>query len=207
MIKNLKKGRTASVDLFVRSLLEVGVPRDAARLKRIRSAGVIETHMGIRSDYLRLCAASYIAELVTRCVQEDDPEPGVFGLVCLALGMLEKGEGIYRTLLFFEVRFLKELGMAPDVRTCGRCGGMLAGDVVIDPSRGGFAHAGCRQGGPAEALSPGDLSVLRYILGKDVGALARLTVGEDRAGNIFRQVSRFSIHHLGFSPRTAKTLP
>lgn len=205
--RNLKKGRTAPLDLFVRSRLDVSVPRDTARLKRVKSAEVLETFLGIRSDYTRLCAASYVAELVTRCVQEDDPAEGIFNLVSLVLGILEKGGGTYRTLLLFEGRFLKELGMAPDVRTCRKCGKGSMNEVVIDPTRGGFSHAECWDGEPEATLSLGDLNILRFILEKNLASLTRLSVDEKRARKVFMQVNRFSVHHLGFAPLSARTLP
>ena len=205
--KNLKKGRTASLDLFVRSRLEVSVPRDSARLKRVRSAEALETFLGIRSDYARLCAASYVAELVTRCVQEDDPVEEIFHLVSLVFGMLEKGGGNYRTLLIFEGRFLKELGMAPDIYTCRKCGGQLEKNVRIAPDQGGFFHEECFPGVGESVLSPGDINNLRYILEKPIEFLPRLGVKEERAKAVFGELRRFSLHHLGFSPKTGRNLP
>ncbi len=204
--KNLKKGRTASLDLFVKSRLEVSVPRDSARLKRIRSAEVLETFLGIRSEYARLCAASYIAEMITRCVQEDDPVEEIFHLVSLVLRMLEKAQGCYRTLLIFEGRFLKELGMSPDMYTCRKCGGALEKNVRITPSYGGFFHEECFPGEQGAVLSPGDINILRYILEKPIESLSRLGVREERAKIVFDELRRFSIHHLGFSAKTAKNL-
>jgi len=203
---NLKKGKTASLDLFVRSHLEVGIPRDPSRLKRVRSSEVLETFLGIRSDYLRLCAASYVGEIVSRCVQEDDPAREIFGLLRVILGMLEKGAGIYRSLFFFESRLLRELGLAPDTAACRECGKTLEGNVVIDPPRGGFVHQRCRAGEGETPLSQGDLNLLRFVLEKRPGILSILAVDEERAKRIFGELQRFSVHHLGFSPRTAANL-
>ena len=112
--RNLRKGRTAALDLFVINTLSVSSPGRSGKLKRIKSADAVETFPGIRSDYSKLCVASYIGELVSRCVPEDDPAREIFELVLVVFGMLEKDEGFYRTLVIFVGRFLKELGMAPD---------------------------------------------------------------------------------------------
>lgn len=205
--RNLRKGRTAPFDLFVRSSLNVSVSEKPEKLKRVKSAQVRETFLGIRSDYKRLCFASYVGELVSRCVQEDDPAREVFELVLLVLGMLEKGEGGYRTLTIFEGRLLRELGMTPNTESCRKCGAALEKDVVIDPPGGGFSHAVCCAEKKENALSPGDLNLIRFILTRNLGSLSRLAIDEDRARHIFRQLNRFSIHHLGFTPRTIKTLP
>jgi DNA repair protein RecO (recombination protein O) len=206
--RSLKKGRTAPLDLFVRSRLDITAQDNKpGRLKRIRSADVLETFLGIRSDYIKLCAASYVSELVSRCVQEDDPAPEIFELILVILAMLEKGEGIYRALVIFESRLLKELGMTPDTETCRKCGTGLGKEIVIDPRGGGFSHAVCRPGNSEALLSPGDLSILRFIMSKDLQSMSRLAVGEERARHLFRQVNRFSVHHLGFTPRTSGTLP
>lgn len=205
--RNLKKGKTAPLDLFVRSNLNVSSSGKQGKLKRIVSAEVRETFLGIRSDYLRLCFASYLSELVSRCVQEDDPAQQIYDLVLVALGMLENGLGGYRTLLIFEGRLLKELGMAPDTEMCCKCGNALNKDVVIDPPEGGFSHAACSRFEPEEVLSQGDLNLIRFITTRNLNSLSRLSVDEKRAEGIFRQLCRFSMHHLGFTPRTIRTLP
>ncbi|MBN2123222.1 MAG: DNA repair protein RecO, partial [Deltaproteobacteria bacterium] len=204
---SLKKGKTASLDLFVRSHLEVGVPLDPSRLKRVRSSEVLETFLGIRSDYLRLCAASYVGEMVSRCVQEEDPAREIFGLLRVILGMLEKGAGIYRSLFIFEGRLLRELGLAPDTTACRECGGRLERHIRIAPALGGFCHGACLPGDEDSLFFPGDMNILRFILDKDLAALPRLGVEEGRAKILFTELHQFSIHHLGFSPKTTRNLP
>jgi DNA repair protein RecO (recombination protein O) len=205
--RNLKKGRTAPLDLFVRSSLSVSSSEKQGKLKRVKSAQVRETFLGIRSDYRKLCIASYLSELVSRCVQEDDPVQEIFDLFLITLGMLETEESGYRSLVIFVGRLLKELGLAPDTEICRKCGIGLVKDVVIDPPGGGFSHAGCCQGERDNMLSAGDLNILRFIMTRNLSSLKRLAIDETRARKIFRELSRFSAHHLGFTPRTAGTLP
>ena len=50
--RNLKKGRTAPLDLFVWTSLAVRVPGKDGKLKRIVSAEMIDPFLGIRADYM-----------------------------------------------------------------------------------------------------------------------------------------------------------
>ena len=88
--KTLKGGRTAPLDLFVRSRIQFHVSSKPGKLCRIRSVDVVDPYLEIRGDYNRLCAASYMAEEVAHCVQEADPSEGIFDLLfydgCFVIG-------------------------------------------------------------------------------------------------------------------------
>ena len=202
--RNLKKGKTASLDLFVYSSLFVYRSHKAGKLTRIRSSRVIEPFIKIREDYSRLCAASYMGELVSRTVQEEDPSEAIFKLMLGCLKLLNDGEGVFRSLLIFEIRLLRELGLAPRIDSCLKCGKNITSEAYLEAAAGGTVHVECGHEKNEPPLTAGDLANMRFISEKNLDNLAKLKIREDDARRILLSMNIFSIHHLGFKTRSLK---
>ncbi len=204
--RSLKKGRTAPMDLFVRIRVQVVYREKPGRLSRIRAAEIIEPYLLIRESYSDLCAASYMSELVIRSVQESDPVPAVYELMMNSLKLL-KGEGnVFRTVLIFELRLLKEMGWDPELERCLKCGDVITGKAIFNPREGGVLHVKCTGQGSQPQISAGDLASLRFITNRSLPSLGNLKLEEAKALQLFRTVHPFTTHHLGFEPRTIKVL-
>jgi len=206
--RNLKKGRAATLDLFVKLQLTVNHPRKEGKLKRVGSARILDPFLGIRADYGRLCAASYIGQTVAHCVQEDDPSPGTYHLVDHCLHRLDAGSEPSGVMLLFEVKLLREMGLLPDLTRCIHCTQSVAGDACLDVAGGGILHASCAPGvGGREGLfSGGDLAVLRYLSDRNLAASVKLSVKEEDAVRIFNVLHPFSVHHLGYESRALRMM-
>jgi DNA repair protein RecO (recombination protein O) len=204
--RSLKKGRTAPIDLFVRTRIQVAYRGKQGRLARIRSAEVVEPYLFIRENYNSLCAASYMSELVIRSVQENDPVPGVYELMMNSLKLL-KGEGsVFKTILAFELRLLKEMGWNPELEKCLKCGDIIKGNSVFNPREGGVLHVKCAGQGSLPQTNAGDLASLKFITNRSFPLLSNLKLKESKASQLFRIVHPFTTHHLGFEPRAIKVL-
>ena len=202
--RSLKKGQTGRLDLFVLSNVRFYVSDKPGKLCRIRAVDVVESYLGIRDDFKRLCVASAMAELVAHCIQEADPVPAVFELLSTCLGLLGAGAGSMRVLLIFEMRFLKELGLAPELSRCLVCGRDITGRSSISPPKGGLLHPECSSGAGNEELTSGDLATLRFIAGKPMNSIGRLSIADGSAGRILPGLNRFSVHHLGFETKALR---
>jgi DNA repair protein RecO (recombination protein O) len=196
--RNLRKGRTAPLDLFVRTSLDINAPGRGGKLKRIGSANVIEPFLGIRADYKLLCAASYLGQTIAYCVQEDDPSLQIYDLVLHCLRSLDRGVAPFNVLLLFEVRFLNEMGLLPELKYCLQCGEEVTGDVYLDERSGGVTHRTCLSGEYKGALTSGDLAVLRYLYGKSLSRASKLSIREQDAVRVFELLHPFTVHHLGY---------
>jgi DNA repair protein RecO (recombination protein O) len=205
--KTLKGGRTAPLDLFVRSRIQFHVSSKPGKLCRIRSVDVVDPYLEIRGDYNRLCAASYMAEEVAHCVQEADPSEEIFDLLASCLDQLRHRDGTYGVLFIFETRLIRELGMAPEMSNCMICGGEMTGKAAVSPQEGGLLHPDCSPGGDLKELESGDLATLRFVAQRRLQVLDRLKIDDASASRLFRAVHSFAVHHLGFEPKTVKTLP
>jgi DNA repair protein RecO (recombination protein O) len=204
--RNLKKGRAAPLDLFVRTRLRVNVPGKEGKLKRVGSAEIIDPFLGIRADYERLCAASYMGQTVAHCIQEDDPSSGTYGLVLYCLRRLDSGVTPFGVILPFEVKFLREMGVLPEFTHCLKCTEVVMGEAYLDAGTGGILHRHCSAREYKSILSGGDLAVLRYLAERGLSAVSRLSVKEEDAMRIFDVLHPFSVHHLGYESKALKMI-
>ncbi|UCG38817.1 MAG: DNA repair protein RecO C-terminal domain-containing protein, partial [bacterium] len=154
--------------------------------------------------YRRLCAASYMGQTAAHCVQEDDAAAGPFELLAACLGFLDSGMGIFKVLMLFEIRFLKELGMLPELSRCLKCQGSVDRAVSLDPREGGVVHLDCAPVRDDLRLTVGDLSAVKFASSRDLSAVGNLVVKEDQAWRIFSSIHAFAVHHLGYESRALR---
>ncbi len=204
--RSLKKGRAASLDLFAVTMVDVRAPGRSRKLSRVRSSSVLEANLPIREDYRLLCAASYIAELLIRSAQENDPAEGVYSLMLYCLRALQGRVDPHRILLIFELRLLGEMGWVPELESCLICGKDVGAGAFFSPRDGGVVHGKCTTMNSLSVVSAGDLASLRFIAGKPLGSMGKLGLTDRKARELFYTVHSFTTHHLGFEPRTLATV-
>lgn len=93
-----------------------------------------DTHPRLRTDYTRLRAAAYAAQLVEQATEKETPLPGVFELLASLLGQLNAAVASAAQLLGFELRLLDELGLRPDLEQTrlSPTARLLAGQLLDD---------------------------------------------------------------------------
>ncbi len=80
----------------------------------LREASLRETHNFLRNDLAYLQQASYCAALVEQVTEIETPLPAVFELIRGLLAALPQQPPEPQTVLAFELKLLKELGLTPD---------------------------------------------------------------------------------------------
>ena len=85
-----------------------------SELHNLREVSLRETHRRLRQDLSALQQASYCAALVEQSTETETPLPGVFDLLVSVMDRLEDAPARPETILGFEAKLLKELGMQPD---------------------------------------------------------------------------------------------
>ncbi len=203
--RGLSRGRAAAFDLFALVDLTLHLSSKPGKLPRVRGVSVVDPHLGMRDDYQRLCAASYIAESVSRSVPEGEPAEAVTDLVLHCLSRLSAGEPEYPLLLLFEARFLREMGWLPELTRCLSCGEPVEGEAVFSIPGGGVRHPRCGGEG-GERLDANRLAALRYLSTRSFSAACNLKVRPPDARSLFSLLHPFTRHHLGFEPRSLRSL-
>ncbi len=130
--------------------------------------------MGLRSDYDKLLCAEAALELLSKCAQEDLPQPKLLaaseaGLDCLAAAPAEKATAI------FAATFLKTLafvGLRPELRCCVLCGAPLENPVRFSDFDGGAVCPDCARETQTRVFAPGVLSTAAFLLHNPYSAIA-----------------------------------
>ena len=134
-------------------------------LHTLRAFDVTDQHATLAADVARYAAATALAELVLRFAQEE-PQPGVYEGLSSALHVLSAADAAavpYAALaaLWHEI---VELGFAPTVDACVRCGRPLAARAPFSLADGGLLCERCARGAGRGALGPDDRVALRAFV-------------------------------------------
>jgi DNA repair protein RecO (recombination protein O) len=116
----------ASAELFTLSDLLLA---EARGLDRLSQARVID--------------AGLLCEIVAHATPPDEPMPHVFDDLVDGLKLIAQGEDALQIAAAAAWRILGELGVAPDLRACARCGADLPGATVFLAAEGGVVCENC----------------------------------------------------------------
>lgn len=104
-----------------------------------------------RAELPRLLLMAWACELCAALAREQQPEPRLFGLLDMALLLIDAAErppaAAFRAGL--ELKALSFAGLRPVLSHCAVCGEALgAGALAFAAERGGAAHLACAPGAP-----------------------------------------------------------
>ncbi|MBM3213643.1 DNA repair protein RecO [Candidatus Poribacteria bacterium] len=193
----------ASLELF--NVGELVFVRKANRdLDSISSFDVSDAHGSRLRDPLRVAYASYLAELTSEFVVEEDASPALFALICDAVRAVEStpsGTDLAPIARSFEMKLLTLAGYGPHLRSCVRCGAPLAdGEVPVGIDSGGALCARHASQDRTVVVSRGSIDAWQYLAATPV---------EDAAGRSLTRREGIELRHLGtmmVSHRTERPL-
>jgi DNA repair protein RecO (recombination protein O) len=117
--RRLRSAFEVALDLL--NLCDIVLIRKASdALDLLTEARLRERFVHLRSHLQAYYAACLMAEILSICAQENDPHPQWFEETISALRQLS-GEAVYPTLLQWEVRALREVGLQPVLDRCVLC--------------------------------------------------------------------------------------
>lgn len=119
------------------------------RSRVIIGAEMVDGFRALKEDYLRLTAASLLAELLLAVVPVDEPAEEVLGLSVAALSAIGEVPQPVLPLLSVLRDLLQLLGWGIDAQTCAVCGKSLGGDCFLQLQEGMVSHGHCRRQGMA----------------------------------------------------------
>ena len=120
---------------------------------------ISESFYELRTDYDRLQHGVYWLKLLDSCVMPDVPMEDLFLITLQALAHLNYSDLPPEMLtMAFEMHLLAQLGYAPRVDACQKCGRPIDGDARFDAARGGCVCLHCPS--PAPFISHGARRVM-----------------------------------------------
>jgi DNA repair protein RecO (recombination protein O) len=102
------------LDLFY--LADLSFTRSSrSDLHTLREVRLLESHASLRPEMIYVQQASYCAALIEQTAEPDAPMPAVFETFSHLLGQLPKHPAQPQTLFGFEMKWLQELGLKPNL--------------------------------------------------------------------------------------------
>ncbi|HEY3862182.1 MAG TPA: DNA repair protein RecO [Verrucomicrobiae bacterium] len=102
------------LDLFYLADLSFARSR-RSELHTLREARLLESHPGLRTELIYVQQASYCAALIAQTAEPDAPLPGIFQSYARLLLELPKHPARPQTIFGFEMKWLRELGLQPNM--------------------------------------------------------------------------------------------
>jgi DNA repair protein RecO (recombination protein O) len=102
------------LDLFYEADFSFSRSR-SSDLHNLREVSLRETHNPIRADILKLQQAAYAVNFIEQATETETPLPRVFKLFREFLNRLCKQKFSAQIIFAFELKLLRELGLAPDL--------------------------------------------------------------------------------------------
>ena len=115
----------------------------------IEQCQITESFFDLRMDYDRLQHGVYWLKLLDAAVMPDVEMPDLFLITLRALAHLNYSELPPEMLtMAFEMHLMAQLGYAPRVDACQKCGRPIDSDARFDAERGGCVCLSCSSGAP-----------------------------------------------------------
>ncbi len=193
-----RSGFLGQVDLFYTCEI-LFYAREQRNLHILKECCPLAARTAFRSDWRACAAASYAAGLLDRAMPFGPAAPGLHALLADTLDRLAARPPGPAFLPRFELRLLRELGLAPDWGACAKCRADLRGGTParLDVAHGALWCEACA-GGQGAAVSAAALAAIRGMLGDALPpALPPPVFREVRAlaGGLLE-------HQADFSPRS-----
>lgn len=131
-------------------------------LDTLRQGDIVRSFRSLREDLHKMAYASYVAELVHRTTELNDPHRDVFALLLSALQLLAQGEQPELNTRYFELQLLIRLGFQPHLDGCVQCGAASAS--AFSAEMGGLLCQSCIGADvTAVRVDREALEVMRYL--------------------------------------------
>ena len=171
--------------------------KNSEGLELLTEARIEERFAGLKTNLRALYAAYYVAELLDLGTQDHDPHPGLFDAALQTLRSFNSNEvELSLDTMRFELAWLREIGYAPELANCSRCGsgGNTAG-WYFSSSSGGLVCDPCRSGvRDSRKISDESLSWLRNAGSSELP-------GQQHRNELRQLLSHYVSHHLGKRPK------
>lgn len=160
-----KGGKRYSGAIEPFSIVRVEVAeRRGSDLLDLKSASIVEPHLGLRDEIGRLAHAGYAVELVRELAREREPNDAMYALLTGFLDALARKGPKSLRLRALELGALGAAGLSPQLDACARCHRPFA---PTEPALWDAMHGGatCRSCAPPGAmpLDAAALALLRAI--------------------------------------------
>ncbi|MGN0580514.1 MAG: DNA repair protein RecO [Ruminococcus sp.] len=187
----------SSTQLFAYSRFCIQQRRDRFYLN---SAEPIHIFYGLRSSLSAISLASYFADILRSCIQQQSQRSDIMRLFLNTLHYLEKGMRAEKQLkCIFELRLMSEIGYMPSIVACRECGAFEPEKAVFRISDGSFCCDSCFRSDNSEgyfSISKAVLNAVRHIVLVDFDRLFNFKMSEQSLNALYEVSEAYTLAHL-----------
>ena len=158
-VRKARSRKAGHLEPFTRTAL---VMARGANFWIITQADTVDAYQPIRENLLKTAQAAYVLELLDRFSSEGEEHQSLYRLIKETLSRLTEEEDTFRTVRFFELRFLEKAGFRPEFFHCALCGAEIqAEDQYFSALQGGVLCPQC--GSMTANVHPISMLALKYL--------------------------------------------
>lgn len=170
------------------------------------SCEIVRLFYKIREDLERLALADYISEVVTFVSGHNEQKEDTMRLILNIFHYLANGERECRLLKsVFELRFMTEIGLMPDIVCCSKCMAYTCDDMCFDVLSTKLYCTKCFKGsfdGNQMRMTGSVVHALRHIVFAEFDRLFNFRMSEKNMNNLSKITEKYLLTHLGRSFKT-----
>ncbi len=172
---------------------------------RMRQGGdIIHLFRGLREDIFKIAYTSYLAELLDRVTEQNEPNPSLFELFYKSIQCIDEGYDPEIIMNIFEMKMLNLAGVYPQLNGCSVCGN-VEGKFGYSVREGGFICHSCFNKDPYYfRISPSTVRLLRMFYRFDMNRIGAIQVKEETKKELETVISAIYEDQTGFVFKTKK---
>ena len=163
----------------------------------ITQCETLDFFLPLRKDIERLTYANYFIELVNMVTGEHDAQEGLYRTLLESLRMLGTASSAKRISRIFELKFLNEIGLSPQMEKCIACGASVEEKATFSAVSGGMLCGKCaRRDEAGLPVSLGTVKFIRRIQRSDLAKTLQIKVSKEVGRETEECLKRFLQYHI-----------
>jgi len=171
------------------------------KLSTLICADIINPLNNIKKDLLRISYASYMLDLTSQVLKENNNK-NIYNILVSSLLKLEEGYDSEVITNILELKYLSYLGISPNFDTCSICGNSKI--ITLSVEKGGFV---CKEHHTNERIvSNKTLQIIRMLYYADIDKITKLEVSSPVKKEIDKFIDEYYDSYTGLYMKTKEFL-
>ncbi len=172
------------------------------KLSILKSVDVIDNYKNIISDFSKVSYASYLIELVTQVIKQNDNKL-IYKILISALKKIDEGFNPIVISDIVSLKYLEYLGVMPNLDSCARCGSVNS-IATLSSDAGGYLCNKCVLNEPI--VSAKAIKLVRLFYYVDIEKIDKLSISDEVILEIHNFIDRYYDRYTGLYFKTKKFL-
>ena len=169
----------------------------------VKQCAMEQSFIEISADMNRLACAGFLCGLCEVFLREGDAQTELFRLLLVAMSHLaHNGADIRGITVFVLIKLLAQMGFAPMMDTCVRCGASVAQPERFDAQLGGVLCNRCGATYGTMAVTKRGCQTIRFALELPVERMHVLKMDDAARGEVWRIMRPFCLARMEYSPKS-----